>query len=29
LDAIIPQQKIAPVASGPLIEGLREFIFSA
>ena len=29
LDAIIPQQKIAPVASGPLIEGLRHFIFSA
>lgn len=29
LDAIIPQQKIAPVASGPLIDGLRQFIFQA
>jgi hypothetical protein len=29
LDAIIPREKITPVASGPLIDGLRDFIFSA
>lgn len=29
LDTLIPREKIAPVASGPLIEGLRSFIFSA
>jgi UDP-N-acetylglucosamine transferase subunit ALG13 len=27
LDSIIPREKIPPVASGPLIEGLRGFIF--
>ena len=27
LDSIIPREKIPPVASGPLIEGLRSFIF--
>lgn len=29
LDSIIPREKIAPVASGPLVERLREFIFQA
>jgi UDP-N-acetylglucosamine transferase subunit ALG13 len=27
LDTLIPREKIPPVASGPLIEGLRGFIF--
>ncbi|MES2439811.1 MAG: glycosyltransferase [Verrucomicrobiota bacterium] len=29
LGGIIPRERIAPVASGPLIEGLRHFIFDA
>jgi UDP-N-acetylglucosamine transferase subunit ALG13 len=27
LDTLIPREKIAPVASGPLIDGVRSFIF--
>lgn len=27
LDALIPREKIPPVATGPLIDGLRSFIF--
>ena len=27
LDTLIPREKIAPVATGPLIDGLRSFIF--
>ena len=27
LDALIPRERISPVASGPLIEGIRSFIF--
>ena len=27
LDSIIPREKIPPVAAGPLIDGLRKFIF--
>lgn len=29
LDSIIPREKIPPVASGPLVDGIRDFIFQA
>ncbi len=29
LDTIVPREKIHPVATGPLIDGLRDFIFQA
>lgn len=29
IDELLPREKIAPVASGPLIDGIHRFIFEA